>query len=884
MGEVYRARDPRIGRDVAIKVLPASFAKDTDRLQRFEREARAAGSLSHPNLVTIHELGSHDGSPYIVMELLEGDTLRAKLSNLGATSSAPSAGTSDAATALGRALPSRKAVEYGAGIASGLAAAHEKEIVHRDLKPDNIFITRDGRVKILDFGLAKLSGAMDVSGSQKLTAELETTPGTVMGTAGYMSPEQVRGLPSDHRSDIFSFGAILYEMLNGQGAFRRGSAVETMNAILTTEPPELALESGGSSPAIERIVRRCLEKEREQRFQSARDLAFALEAMQGFSGSGASPVAAPGRPARSRMAILVPVLVAVALAVGAFLGRAFGPAAKVSAAAPSPVLFTRLTFARGGEAQPSLSPDGRSLVYVSNAGGEQGDIYLQRVGGENAINLTADSKEEDWSPAYSPDGQWIAFRSEREGKGIFVMGATGESVRRVADFGFNPAWSPDGKELVVAMEGLTDPSIRYSTSQLWRIDVMGGAKKQIPMKVDGVQPSWSPNGKRIAFWGLPEGTGKRVLYTMPAEGGEATPLNDDNFFNWNPVWSPDGKYLYFASDRGGSMNLWRRPIDEDTGTPLGEPEPVTSGGQWNGQLSISKTGAIVYAAVDTSSHLERYSLDEATGRTAGPPIPILGSSREIWTTRLSPDGRWLLMKVRDAQEDLVVAAADGTGMRRITNDRFKDRNSVWGPDSDLIYFFSDRTGRYEEWRIHRDGSGLEQVSSTEGENPWDPYPSPDGRRLAIWSGGSLERSVGLLDLTGPLPQKTIRYLPLVDETHGFALVAWSPDGKRMVGRARTANAVDPGVVVYSLETQKYERVTHSGAPIDWFPDGRRVLCSDKNGLVALDVETKKTQPVLGKLGIGVGDLSLARDGRSLLAVRTDVQSDIWMLGTPDPTP
>jgi Tol biopolymer transport system component len=242
------------------------------------------------------------------------------------------------------------------------------------------------------------------------------------------------------------------------------------------------------------------------------------------------------------------------------------------------------------------------------------------------------------------------------------------------------------------------------------------------------------------------------------------------------------------------------------------------------------------------------------------------------------------MKVRDAQEDLVVAAADGTGMRRITNDRFKDRNSVWGPDSDLIYFFSDRTGRYEEWRIHRDGSGLEQVSSTEGENPWDPYPSPDGRRLAIWSGGSLERSVGLLDLTGPLPQKTIRYLPLVDETHGFALVAWSPDGKRMVGRARTANAVDPGVVVYSLETQKYERVTHSGAPIDWFPDGRRVLCSDKNGLVALDVETKKTQPVLGKLGIGVGDLSLARDGRSLLAVRTDVQSDIWMLGTPDPTP
>ena len=234
MGEVYRARDPRIGRDVAIKVLPASFAKDEDRMQRFEREARAAGTLNHPNLVTIHEFGSHEGSPYIVMELLEGETLRARLT--------------DPATAMGRTLPARKVVEYGVAIAGGLAAAHDKEIVHRDLKPDNIFITRDGRVKILDFGLAKLSGPMDLDGSQKLTAELQTTPGTVMGTAGYMSPEQVRGLPSDHRSDIFSFGAILYEMLTGRGAFRRDSAVETMNAILTVDPPEIARESGSISP------------------------------------------------------------------------------------------------------------------------------------------------------------------------------------------------------------------------------------------------------------------------------------------------------------------------------------------------------------------------------------------------------------------------------------------------------------------------------------------------------------------------------------------------------------------------------------------------------------------------------------------------------------
>jgi serine/threonine protein kinase len=279
MGEVWRAKDAKIGRDVAIKVLPAFLVADADRLQRFEQEARAAGTLNHPNLVTIYELGTHDGAPFIAMELLEGETLRDKLDR--------------------GAIPARKSIEYAVQIANGLAAAHEKGIVHRDLKPENIFTMPDGRIKILDFGLAKLTAPADAP--DDATAK-RGTAGTVMGTAGYMSPEQVLALEVDHRSDIFSFGAILYEMLSGQRAFRRDSSVETMNAILKEDPPELSVSGAQVSPAIDRIIRRCLEKNRTERIQNARDLAFALDGLSGTSATqyhAAATTSSPSPPCAS---------------------------------------------------------------------------------------------------------------------------------------------------------------------------------------------------------------------------------------------------------------------------------------------------------------------------------------------------------------------------------------------------------------------------------------------------------------------------------------------------------------------------------------------------------------------------------------------------------
>ncbi|MEO7975213.1 MAG: protein kinase, partial [Thermoanaerobaculia bacterium] len=534
MGEVYRARDAKLGREVAIKVLPAHLAQDAEALDRFEREAKAVAALSHPNILAIFDFGREGETSYAAMELLEGETLRARLE----------AG----------ALPARKALEIAALVATGLAAAHERGIVHRDLKPDNLFLTRDGQVKILDFGLARQVEPHD-SKSQLLAAPTQapgTAAGTVLGTVGYMSPEQVRGESADHRSDIFSLGVVLYEMLTGRRAFEHGSAVETMSAILKEEPPELELLAAKQSPALVRTLQHCLEKRSGERFQSARDLAFDLRSLasggSSSSMSGRTPAAGGASSARRRLPFALAVAGALlALAAGFLLGRGATPKPAAGATALRPS-FHQLTRLPGGESSPALSPDGSSVVF-ERAVGEQSDLYLQRTDGQNAIVLTADCDRDDIDPAFSPDGARIAYRSDCAGGGIFVMGATGENARRVSDFGFNPSWSPDGREVAVATERAKMPWNRPGKSELWAIEIDSG-KKRLVTKADAMHPSWSPSGKRIAFWGLPTTTFARDLYTVTADGSQSTfdlavRLTDDPDLDWNPVWSADGGYLFF---------------------------------------------------------------------------------------------------------------------------------------------------------------------------------------------------------------------------------------------------------------------------------------------------------------------------------------------------
>ncbi|MGA9392196.1 MAG: protein kinase [Candidatus Sulfotelmatobacter sp.] len=432
MGEVYRARDTRLGRDVAIKVLPEALAHDADRLRRFEQEARTIAALNHPNILGIHDIGAHDGAPFLVSEFLEGQTLRDKLA------SGP--------------LPVRRAIEYARGIAEGLAAAHEKGIVHRDLKPENVFVTRDGRIKVLDFGLAKLVRPEESCESALTLTSPPTLPGVVLGTVGYMSPEQVRGEACDARSDIFSFGAVLYEMLTGKRAFKRATSAETMTAILREEPPALD-DTGWQGPVeLQRILARCLEKNVARRFQSASDLAFAIESLSGTSSgvtTGTSTAKGVSQPKANLTRAWLPWVIAAALLIGTAVWEMRRPAA-----APANPLekarFTRVTDFKSVEA--AISPDGRFVAFVSDHDGPF-DVWLTQVGTGRLINLTQGKVSPLPGPlrsvGFSGDGSEVWIGGGDVGMRLRLMPLTGGTPRNfLGEEVVNLAWSPDGERIV----------------------------------------------------------------------------------------------------------------------------------------------------------------------------------------------------------------------------------------------------------------------------------------------------------------------------------------------------------------------------------------------------------------------------------------------------
>ncbi|MFL6194776.1 MAG: protein kinase domain-containing protein [Thermoanaerobaculia bacterium] len=848
MGVVYKAEDLRLSRTVALKFLPPELTRDPEAKARFLQEARSASVLDHPNICTIHEVGeTEDGRLYLSMPFYDGETLRRKIER------GP--------------LPLDEAIDVAEQIARGLAKAHRGGIVHRDIKPANLVVTSDGVVKILDFGLAKLIGAVAI-----------TRTGSSVGTPAYMSPEQARGEEVDHRTDLWSLGVVLYEMVAGRRPFRGDHDQAVLYAILNEQPKPLTEVRSEAPPQLERIAQGLLAKDTGDRYPSAEGPLGDLRALRNETMTTTvrtHPDQPAVRPRSWTWAVALGAVVLLAFAA-AFLMQARSRRGAAGAPAVA-VSFERLTDQEGSESFPSLSPDGKRLLYVRTADGGT-DVYVQPVGGGDPVNLTRGVPEDDTQPAFSPDGRRIAFRSEREGGGLFLMGLMGDRggpAQKISDFGYNPAWSPDGRRIVFATEAVSAPGQRRGPSQLFMVDV-GNGQRWLLHRGDAVQPSWSPHGQRIAYWGLPKGSSRRILWTVPAEGGEPVQVTDDEHVNWNPVWSPDGQYLYYISDRSGSMNVWRVPIDEASGRLGGEPQPITTSSQSIGLLSVSRDGRrMVYATNEGKSNLERRIFHPSTLQVEAMAFPVTQGSRSVRSVAVSPDGEWIAYDTSVPQEDLFVVKTDGTGLHQLLNDAAKDRLPSWLAGGTRILFYSDRGGSYGAWSIRADGQDLRPVPHGTSDALYSPIPSPDGRRLAASVGF---HTTALVDLD-PASSRRIEQLPTPGPGQVFSPTSWSRDGAWLAGTVEQADGSQvPGVVVYSLATGRYERLTDTGIIPQWLHDSRRILYLHEGRIFICGLDERIPRLLLDPPpSSAFTNVEVGPDDRTLYAVRASDEGDVWLL-------
>jgi Tol biopolymer transport system component len=845
MGIVYLAADLRHSRQVAIKVLRPDIGHHI-HADRFLREIRIAAQLQHPNVLALIDSGEADGCMYYVMPYVAGESLRVR---------------------LGREheLPIDEALEIARQIAGALQHAHDCGVIHRDVKPENILLS-SRHVYVMDFGVAHAVGQ---AGGERLT---ET--GVALGTPVYMSPEQAGGTGAfDHRADIYSLGVITYEMLAGSTPFT--GSWQVVLARKASEPaPGIRVVRETVPPHVEHTVLRALSRVPADRFATAGQFADALA-------RDTRPVVATAPWSSRRRWLLAGAAGAVVIAGGAYALTAGRPWA---GATTEQRRFDQLTAQPGVEWFPSLSPDGRWLVYSGEESGNR-DIYLQSIGGQTAINLTKDSPAADDQPAFSHDGQLIAFRSSRDGGGIFVMGRTGESVRRLTSRGYRPTWSPDGSEIAFATEDVDmNPGNSQGTSEIW---IVGTRRTSEPRRLpigDAVLPAWSPNGHRIAFMrrlGLPS-VGD-IVTTDPNGTGEVFATRDQ-FRDWSPVWSRDGRYLYFSSDRGGSMNLWRVPIDERTGRTSGPPEPVTTPATYLAHPTTSAGGRdVAYTSALVTINVQQLELDPVTGTVRGEPTWVTKGTRRWSSPDPSPDGEWVAFySLAQPEGHLYIARArDGENLRRITGDSgVADRVPRWSPDGQWLAYFSNRAGALHLWKIRTDGSGLQRLSTTlTGPPAW----SPDGTRIAASGGAALDDSsvTQVFDVSRPFDEQQPQVLPRT-ELGAFFVNSWSPDGEKLAGQLGRIGGLGKGLAIYSLRSQRYEKLTDFGEWPVWLPDSRRVLfVAHGNALHVVDALTKETRQIYSTTRDVIGPPRLSRDGRYVFLTRRVTEADVWLMSPTD---
>jgi len=845
MGDVYLARDTELNRDVALKLLPTETAASEENRDRFKREARAVAALNHPNIVTVHSVEQADGIHFITMELVHGKTLGQLL---------PADG-----------FPLERFLELALPLVDAVVAAHRHGITHRDLKPANIMVGEDGRVKVLDFGLAKAPSVEEIDPEQATMAK--TREGSIVGTPHYMSPEQAEGRSVDHRSDIFSLGTVLYEMITGEKPFRGDTPLSVLSAIIKDTPrPVSELRSALPAP-LGGILERALTKDRDHRYQSTSELRDDLMELQ----SGTTHAIGGEKASMGSLPPLVAGAVGVAMAAaGIYLAwSVFGETDRP----PTPMVgvFTQITTRSGREGSPSLSPNGEFIVYAGGRDSDNADIYRRRIDGETAFNLTKDSIDHDYQPAFSPNGERIAFRSDRDGGGIFVMGATGESSTRLTESGYYPDWSPDGRQVVFASSYFFAAPSNRPPSELWKVDVASG-ETEFLAGADAIQPSWSPNGHRIAFWSIAN-DGRRDVWTIPSEGGTPTPVTQDDSMDWSPKWSHDGEYLFFASDRGGSMNLWRVPIDEASGEPLAQPEPVTTPATYAGYVSVSYDGRrLAYTSSQGAANLESIDFNPLEGEVQGSRISITEGFNYIDYFETSPGDDWIVFTTAIPQQDIYVMNRDGTGRRRLTDDAFQARAVSWSPDGRRIALATNRGGTHGIWSLDPNGRSLEQLIETPAAVTSIAW-SPDGTRIAYYLQGetSYVFEPGVAD-AAPI---AVRRPGAGDRR--FKANSWCPDGSCLAGTWQTGST-ESGVAVYVFESKEYLELSDIGRDPLWLNDGRRLIFWQRDKLFLLDAESRQHRELLTRPNTpGLQTLALARDNGTIYFSPVVVESDVWLL-------
>ncbi|MCA1573001.1 MAG: protein kinase [Acidobacteria bacterium] len=814
MGEVYLARDPKINRDVAIKVLPAAFSSDSERLRRFEQEAQAAGALNHPNILSIYDVDTHDGSPYVVSELLEGETLREQLK--------------------GTALSVRKAIDYALQIASGLAAAHEKGIVHRDLKPENLFVTKDGRVKILDFGLAKLVEPRNGSEvrTDLPTRKLNTDPGTAVGTVGYMSPEQVRGQRVDHRSDIFSLGVILYEMLSGERAFRGDSAIETLNAILKEDPLGLSESNSQIHPALERVVMHCLEKSPEQRFQSARDVAFALEALSGLSSSRTMTAALPltaGRPKnRERVAwifagvCLLGLLAALPFAIAYLRPTPVDERVlKLSVLPPEKVNMTGIVPVM------ALSPDGRRLAFFASSEG-QNLLWVRSLDSLSAQALPGTEGASGASSLFwSPDSRFIGFFAGGKIKKIDASGGPPQTLCDAAAESRGGTWNRDGV-IVFALDAF---------GPLYRVSAAGGepipvtALDQSRLETSHRWPYFLSDGRHFLYFVRTSQAESGGIFVGSLDGKETKRLLPTTL---NAAYAPPGFLLFLRNE-----TLIAQRFDADELQLTGEPFPIAERVAFNpglsrGAFSVSENGVLAYRS--GSGQINQPLWFDRGGKQIG----SLGAAGLYFTLRLSPDETRAAVDLTDTQtgtEDIWLFDLSRGIPSRFTTDPANDSNPLWSPDGSRIVFTSNREGVRNLYQKIASGGGNEEVllKSTEEKVPDDW--SSDGQFIVYQTiNRKTKWDLWVLPMSGDRQP-----FPFLQTEFNEQAAQFSPDGKWIAYSSDESGAPEVYVQTFPASGGRWRVSTDGGRQPRWRRDGKELFYITADGkLMVVDVKLGAT--------------------------------------------